>query len=279
MGAGSEPGSETESDQLVPAPLTSIYDRLAGKIVLIAGASSGLGETAARRFAAEGAHVVVAARRADRLEALVSDLTAQGLEASFVTCDVTDEGTVERALATVIERHGRLDGALNSAGILGQSGRLDEMDAEVFARVHQVNVKGTFLLLKHEIRAMSATGGAIVNITSSLGLIAYAKMTDYTSSKAAIHDMTKSAAMAYGRRGIRVNAIAPGGFFSEMLVDDAAERERMAVVARATPIPLVGQPDDMARAALFLLSDEARWITGALLPVDGGTSAGKPRWV
>ncbi len=267
------------SDDLVPPPLTSRYDRLAGKVVLVVGASSGLGAIAARRFAEEGATVVGAARRAERLEALVAGLAADGLPASYVTVDVTDEASVEQALAAVLARHGRVDAALNSAGILGQSGRLDEMDADIFEQVHRVNVKGTFLLLKHEVRAMSATGGAIVNVTSSLGLMPYAKMTDYTSSKAAIQHMTQSAALAYGRRNIRVNAIAPGGFFSEMLVDDAEERERMAVIAQATPIPLIGQPDDMARAALFLLSDEARWITGALLPIDGGFSAGRPRWV
>jgi NAD(P)-dependent dehydrogenase (short-subunit alcohol dehydrogenase family) len=264
---------------IIPAPIGICCERLAGKVVLIVGASSGIGAAAARRFAEEGATVVAAARRMPLLDALVDQLTAEGLSASAVACDVRDEDSVADAIKTVLDRHGRLDGALNTAGLEGRAVPLHELAVEDFDAVQAVNARGTFLLMKHEIAAMLPTGGAIVNTSTALGLIGYSKLGDYTASKASVQSLTRTAALAYGRHRIRVNAFAPGPTLSEMFGGDADDLERIRTIARGTPLNYVALPDDMARVALFLLSDEARWITGAVLPVDGGISAGRVRWL
>jgi NAD(P)-dependent dehydrogenase (short-subunit alcohol dehydrogenase family) len=266
-------------DDIIPSPLKLRCTRLADKVILIVGASSGIGAAAVRRFAEEGATIVAAARRVPTLEALVGELAADGLNASYVGCDATDEASVEAAVRTVLERHGRLDGALNTVGVMGSGGRLHEVDVADFDAVQRVNSRGTFLLMKHEVAAMLETGGSIVNTSSALGLIGYSKLPEYGASKAALHSLTRSAALAYGRNRIRVNAFAPGPTISGIFDDSDEQLERLRIVAGGTPLNYVALADDMARVALFLLSDEARWITGAILPADGGISAGRTRWL
>lgn len=257
-----------------PPALTETFGRLKGKTIFITGASSGIGEAAVRLFAREGANVVAAARRADRLEAAVAKLTEAGLSAAAVGCDVTDEVSVARSVAFAVERFGRLDGAFNNAGVGAVWKPLHELDAHDFDRVFATNLKGPFLCMKHEIAAMLDTGGgAIVNTSSIGGIVGAAGNSFYGSTKWGLVGLTKCAALDYARKGIRVNAIAPGPTHSEMFDRWMATDEARAGIAGQMPMNYIAQPDDMARAALFLLTDEARWTTGTVLACDGGASA------
>ena len=255
-----------------PAPLTFSADRLAGKVVFVTGASSGIGAAAARRFAAEGARVAIAARRVDRLEQIVAELEAAGHEALAVPCDVTDERSVVCAVETTVTTFGGLDAAFNNAGSGGSQRRLHEIDASAFDRVLAANLRGPFLCMKHQIPAMLDRGGAIVVTSSIGGLVGAPRNSDYAASKWGLAGLIKCAAMDYAPHGIRVNAIAPGPTRSEMFDRWMHTEEMRAAMAAHAPLNYIADPDDMARAALFLLSDEARWTTGCVFPCDGGMS-------
>ena len=256
-----------------PPPLAFNADRLRDRVILVTGASSGIGEAAARLFAAEGAKVVLAARRAERVEATAAALREGGLQAAAVTCDVRNEHSVKDAVDYAVATYGRLDGAFNNAGVGGARGPVHEIDIGVFDAVIATNLRGVLLCLKHEIAAMLPTGGgAIVNTSSIGGLVGAAENGVYATSKWGLAGLTKCAALDYARQGIRVNAIAPGPTRSEMFdrwISDDASREWMAGL---TPMNYIAPPQDMARAALFLLSDESRWTTGIVLPCEGGMS-------
>jgi NAD(P)-dependent dehydrogenase (short-subunit alcohol dehydrogenase family) len=257
-----------------PPALSFSSSRLAGKVTLVTGASSGIGRAAAIRFAAEGATVVAASRREDRLAEVVAVIEARGAEALAVVCDVTDEDSVRQAVDRTLERFGRLDCAFNNAGRPGGHRPLHELETDRFDRVIATNLRGPFLCMKYEIPAMLASGGgSIVNTSSIGGLVGGPDNSDYGASKWGLAGLVKCAAHDYARHGIRVNAIAPGPTRSEMfdrwMPDDAAR----AQMAASFPMNYIANPDDMARAALYLLSDEARWTTGCVLPCEGGASA------
>lgn len=268
---------------LNPPPLNFHADRLSGRVILVTGAASGIGEAACRLFAREGAMVIAASRRVERLQALVEAIRAEGGEADAVTLDVREEPSVQRAVAEVVERHGGLDGAFNNAGVGGSGKLLHEVSLEQFDRAHTTNLRGVFLCMKHEIPAMLARGGgAIVNTSSIGGLVGGANNSDYATSKWGLAGLTKCAALGYARQGVRVNAIAPGSTDSEMFDRMVArvgaalgkpDAEARAAIADWAPMNYIAHPEDMARAALFLLSDEARWTTGAILPCEGGMAA------
>jgi NAD(P)-dependent dehydrogenase (short-subunit alcohol dehydrogenase family) len=257
-----------------PPPLALSATRLAGKVIFVTGASSGIGAAAVRRFAEEGAVVVAAARRAEKLDALAGELVEAGLPVSAIACDVRDEASVKAAIAQVVEHHGRLDGAFNNAGVGGAHVPFAELTAEKFDAVIATNLRGVFLCMKHEIPAMLASGGgAIVNTSSIGGMVGGARNGDYAASKWGLAGLTKCVALEYARQGVRVNAIAPGPTDSEMFgrwMPTEASRE---MIADAMPMNYIAHPDDMARAALFLLSEESRWTTGAILPCEGGAHA------
>lgn len=257
-----------------PEPLTFTSSRLAGRVILVTGASSGIGAAAARRFAAEGALVAAAARRTDKIAALAAELRAAGGEAVAVPCDVTDERSVEAAVREVVRTFGRLDGAFNNAGAGGAQRPLHEIDTATFDRVMATNLRGPFLCMKHEIPAMLAAGGGSIVVTSSIGgLVGAPRNTDYSASKHGLAGLVKCAALDYASHGIRVNAIAPGPTRSEMFDRWLPTEEARAAMAAMCPLNYIADPDDMARAALFLLSDESRWTTGTVLPCEGGSSA------
>ncbi|MFD1543363.1 SDR family NAD(P)-dependent oxidoreductase [Nonomuraea guangzhouensis] len=260
-------------DNVHPERLDFRADRLKDRRVLVVGGSSGIGAAAVRRFALEGASVVAIARREERLAELCKEVTAEGGEASFVVGDVTREESVAEAISTAVERLGGLDGAFNVAGV-GAAGRIHELDAAAFDRVVAVNLRGTFLAMKHQISAMLAGGGGtIVNTSSISGLVAAPELPAYGAAKWGVNSLTMSAAVGYAAQNIRVNAIAPSATLSEMLERWLPTDEAKRAMAARTPLNFIALPDDMARVALFLLSDEARWITGTVLPVDGGASA------
>jgi NAD(P)-dependent dehydrogenase (short-subunit alcohol dehydrogenase family) len=244
--------------------------RVKGKVALITGAAHGMGEAMARLFAREGAKVVVADVLVREGGAVAEAIAADGGEAQFQELDVADESAWREAMAATIARFGRLDILVNNAGI---SGALpDRLSVEHFDRLMSVNARGTFLGLKYGIAEMQKCGGgAIVNVSSISGLVGqmFVHM-GYNGAKAAIHVMTKSAAVQHAREGIRVNSVHPGimpPMRTSVTAADPALREKLM-----TTIPLgrAGRPEEVASAVLFLASDEASYITGTELVVDGG---------
>jgi NAD(P)-dependent dehydrogenase (short-subunit alcohol dehydrogenase family) len=257
-----------------PPPLEFTSKRLQDRVVFITGASSGIGAAAARLFAVEGARVVLAARREEQLAMLSAEIQWMGSEALAVVCDVTDEKSVAAAIDATLARFGRLDGAFNNAGIYPAFAPIHEIDLDIFDATIATNLRGVLVCMKHEARAMLANGGgAIVNTSSIGGLVGGANNAIYASSKWGLAGLTKCAALDYAHQGIRVNAIAPGPTRTEMLDSWVPTEEARAAMAGLFPMNYIAHPDDMARAALFLLTDEARWTTGTILPCEGGASA------
>lgn len=247
----------------------------AGQVALVTGASSGLGEAAAWRFAQEGAKVVVVARRADQGAGVVQRIEAAGGEALFVQADVSRAGDVERMVAATLERFGRLDCAVNNAGIAGpRFTPIADVTEAQWDELMGVNLKGVWLCMKHEIPALLAGGGgAIVNVASIYGLkpsdIGHAS---YSTSKFGVVGLTQSAASDYGQMGLRINAIAPGFTRSEMVDPNrpgAAERYQ-ALTARHSGMKRLGQAEEAANAIVWLCSGAASYVNGAVLAVDGG---------
>ena len=251
-------------------------DLLTGKTILITGASSGIGESAAHLFAREGANVVITARRKAELDRVAEDIATGGGNVLAVQADTTDAGELEQAVAAAVERWGRLDGALNNAGRTQGGGRLADVTDETFDSVLEVNFKGVWLAMRAELQAMTAqgaAGGSIVNISSIGGTFGAAGQSVYGATKAAVIAMSRAAAAEYGRDGVRVNAIAPGTTMTEMMVSwqerDPGIVERLSSLAA---LGRPGQPDEIAEAAAWLLSDRASYVTGMTLGVDGGTA-------
>ncbi|MFZ5551439.1 MAG: SDR family NAD(P)-dependent oxidoreductase [Pseudomonadota bacterium] len=251
--------------------------RMSGKVVLVTGASSGLGEAAAWRFAQEGAKVVVAARRIDQGQGVAQRIVDAGGEAIFVQADVGRAADVERMVASSLDRFGRLDCAVNNAGIAGpRFTPIADVTEAQWDEVIGVNLKGVWLCMKHEIPALlSSGGGAIVNVASIYGLkpsdIGHAT---YCTSKFGVVGLTQSAASDYGQQGLRINAIAPGFTRSEMVDPDrpgAADRYR-ALAARHCGMNRLGRADEPAAAIVWLCSDDASYVNGAVLAVDGGAA-------
>jgi len=249
---------------------------LRDKVIVITGASSGIGADAARLFSREGAAVVLGARSVERLEALSADLEAAGGLASFVECDVSRASDVQRLVDTAVERHGRLDGAFNNAGMSQGGGALADVSEETFDRLVAVNLKGVWLGMRAEIRAMltGGTAGAIVNNSSVGGVRGGGGLSCYSATKHAVIGLTRSAAHDYGRRGLRINAIAPGTTDTPMIAAwkrrEPDVRERLDAM---TPLGRGGHPAEVAEAAAWLLSDRASYVSGAVLTVDGGMTA------
>lgn len=247
---------------------------LSGKTILVVGASTGIGASAARLFAAEGASVALFARSADRIRAVADEISDAGHRAIAIAGDVSVGEDVARAVDETVARFGSLDGAFNNAAI-GQTGRLEDVTEDDFDRIMAVNVKGVWLCLREELRAMRASGsGAIVNVSSIGGYRGSPGFGAYQATKHAVLGLTRTAAHDGGPDGIRVNAIAPGPVLTAMIVrPDGALPEPVQARIAATPLRRAAQPDDVAETAAWLLSDRAGHISGVTLPVDGGLTA------
>ncbi|WP_035855370.1 SDR family NAD(P)-dependent oxidoreductase [Cryptosporangium arvum] len=242
---------------------------LAGKVVLVVGASAGIGADAARVFAADGASLMLVARSEGPLAELAAELEKDGHDVAYTTGDVANAADVANFVDATVERFGRLDGAFNNAAMT-QAGRLDQVPEEEFDRIMAVNVRGTWLCLREEVRVLK-DHGSIVNMSSIGGLRGSSGMGAYQASKHAVIGLTRTAAHDFGPLGIRVNVIAPGPTESPML--DATRRaipggveERIA----KTPLRKAGTGAEVGQTASFLLSDRASHLSGVILPVDGG---------
>jgi NAD(P)-dependent dehydrogenase (short-subunit alcohol dehydrogenase family) len=237
---------------------------LDGKVVLVVGASAGIGAEAARVLAADGAQLMLVARNEEPLAKIAAELGA-----AYHVGDVSKAADVAAFVQAAVDRYGRLDGAFNNAA-MGQAGRLDEVPEEEFDRVMAVNVKGTWLCLREEVKAMTG-GGSIVNVSSIGGLRGSSGMGVYQATKHAVIGLTRTAAHDFGPLGIRVNVIAPGPTESPML--DQLRRDLPGGVEariKATPLRKAGTGAEVGSTVSFLLSDRASHLSGVILPVDGG---------
>jgi NAD(P)-dependent dehydrogenase (short-subunit alcohol dehydrogenase family) len=263
-------------------PVSARLNRFAGKVALVTGASSGIGRATALAFAREGASVAIASRGRERGEAVLEELKASGGQAEFVLADVSRAGDVEGLMRRAVARFGRIDVAVNNAGSIevGVFKPVVELEETEFDQHIAANLKSVWLCMKHEITQMLGQGGgAIVNTSSVTGLGGAPQSAFYSAAKAAVVGLTKSAALEYATRNIRINALLPGAFATPMLetVFNRVSPENPAAAEesykRRIPIGRIGQPEEAADAVLWLCSDQASYVTGHSLIVDGGLTA------
>ena len=261
--------------------MTPLRERFAGKVALVTGASSGIGRATALAFAREGASVAVASRGLERGSAVLVELKALGAHAHFFRADVSQARDVEALVASVQQQFGRLDIAVNNAGAIevGVFKPLTDYEESEFDLHIAANLKSVWLCMKSEIPHMLERGGAIVNTSSVTGLGGAPQSAFYAAAKAAVIALTKSAALEYAARNIRINALVPGAFATPMLEtvferiapEDPATAEEM--YKKRIPTGRIGRPEEAADAVLWLCSDEASYVTGHSLIVDGGLTA------
>jgi NAD(P)-dependent dehydrogenase (short-subunit alcohol dehydrogenase family) len=244
------------------------------QVVLITGGLTGIGRATALAFAKEGAQLVVSGRRDEEGQKLVTEIRKNGAEAEFIRADVRREEDVRNLIDKTVERFGRLDVAVNTAGTEGVPGPITEQTADSYAATFDTNVLGTLLSMKHELRVMlPQKNGSIVNISSTYGHTGAAGASVYAASKHAVEGLTKSAALEAAESGIRVNMVSPGPVETGMLNRFTGTPERKASLAATVPLNRVGTPEEVANTITFLASDKASFITGASYLVDGGKSA------
>lgn len=250
--------------------------KFANKVALVTGGTSGIGKATALAFAAAGAKVVVAGRREAEGNAVVNSIKQAGGAAIFVKTDVAVETDVKNLIEKTVAEFGRLDIAFNNAGTEGSLSPITEATEDTFDLTFNVNVKGTLFSLKYEIAQMLKQGGAgaIVNVSSIVGFVGVANAAIYTASKHAILGLTKSVALEVAKQNIRVNAVSPAAIETEMLDRfTGGNADAKAGFAASHPIGRAGQPNEIANAVLWLCSDEASFVVGQSLTVDGGYTA------
>lgn len=254
--------------------------RLEGKVAIVTGAGSGIGRASAEAFAREGARVVVADLSESNALETAAKIGEGGGEAETAIGDVTDSADAEAMVRAAVDRYGQLDVLLNSAGITSRHGSLrDASPEEAWDKVIDINLKGTWMVSWHAVPEMERSGGgSIVNLASTMALVGYPVgigdgFNPYPPSKGGVLQFTRTLALAYARKGIRVNCLCPGYIATSLTEDLRANDETRRLTLDRTPMGRYGQPEEVANAALFLASDESSFITGSPLIVDGGYTA------
>lgn len=244
-------------------------------IALITGSTSGIGKATAKLLAAEGAHVIISGRRAAEGAQTVKEITGAGGEAYFIQVDVSREESVKNLISGIVGKYGRLDWVVNSAGAALESKVLADSDSEVFKTMLDINLSGTYLVMKHAIRQMQRqAGGAIVNVSSTAGVKGTPTFSAYGATKFGVVGMTKTAALEYAQQNIRINAVAPGGVRTEPIVQLIASGQvDEAAIAAMHPMNRIAEPVEIANGIAWLLSDKASFVTGHVLSIDGGANA------
>ena len=248
------------------------HARMQGKVAFVTGAGTGIGAATALRLAQEGATVVICGRRQAPLDEVVAQIKAAGGKAEAVQADVSDEAGFTAAIEAAAQRHGKLDVLVNNA-MAYSWGSIEDTSTADWHSNFSTSVDGTFWGTRAAMKLMKANGGAIINVSSICGLLGTAQMSGYSAAKAAILNFSRAAAAEGAAQGIRVNVVIPAVVETPAtagMLSDAASRQN---TEKLIPMGRVGQPDELANAILFLASDEASYITGAALPVDGGRSA------
>ena len=246
--------------------------RLEGKVAVITGSGGGQGRAAALLFAREGAHVVVTDINQEGTEAVAAEIRQAGGTAVGLPSDVSDEESVRDLMAEAIRRFERIDILYNNAGIAPfTDDRFETMDVELWDRIHNVNLRGIFFSCKYAVPSMILqNAGSIINTASIAGLVGIGGQLAYSAAKAGVIGLTKATATTYGRHNIRCNAICPGAVETAMTANILAPERIREATLRLNCIRRLGTPEDIANLALYLASDESSWMTGAVIPIDGG---------
>jgi len=250
--------------------------RFTGKVVVVTGAGSGIGEAAAKRFADEGASVVLVGRTENKLETTLASLSKG--DHLVAPCDVSEAEQVKSLAESVQDKYGRVDVLVNNAGVVVQ-GRIHEIELDDWKKLMKVDLDGVFHCVHYFVPALLKTKGNIVNISSVSGLGGDWGMSVYNAAKGAVTNFTRSLAMDYGADNVRVNAICPGFTLTDLTEDMKDDQELLNKFYDRIPLRRAGEPEDIASAIAFIASDDARYITGVNLPVDGGITAsnGQPK--
>lgn len=244
--------------------------QFAGKVALVTGASSGIGKATALQYAGEGASVVVSDIDETKGNQVVEEIRNQGGEAIFVLANVTKPADCENLVKQTVERYGRLDVAFNNAGIGGESNPIADMSLEGWDKVIAVNLSSVFYCMHYQIRQMlQNNGGAIVNNSSILGQVGFANSAGYVAAKHGVVGLTKSGALEYSSKGIRINAVGPAFIRTPLLSEAGMNEEAFQVLTRMHPIGRLGEPEEVAELVVWLSSDRASFVTGAYYAADG----------
>ncbi|WP_209122992.1 SDR family NAD(P)-dependent oxidoreductase [Alkalihalobacillus sp. BA299] len=245
--------------------------RVKNKVAIVTGGSSGIGRSAALRLAEEGAKVIVSDVNEQAGEETVSAIHKNGGEASFIKADVSNEEEIKRLMNSTFKQYGSIDIVFNNAGVGNQQLKITELETEEWDKVVNINLKGVYLGMKHAIPYMEkGNGGSIINTSSVLGIKGMKFQGPYNAAKGGVITLTKNAALEFGKKNIRVNAIAPGVIDTPIINDWREDEWKWGIISKANALRRLGKPEEVANVVLFLASDEASFVTGSTVMVDGG---------